>query len=150
MPTQQAAQPQNNTIRLYTWDRDRITEGSPVVVSYYPSRGDKSKPSERTGEIIYSQQIGEHNLRFWFFDVENNTRIEVFLDETLEDSVIRSKGDHGWTKIGSPIRVIASQSADSVDDLKQQHLIQARNEQYQTVISVAFIQWNDNIINVSE
>jgi len=60
--------------------------------------------------------------------------------------VVRSKGSKRWVKIGDPVKVVSHPESETVEDLHQRHLVGQRVEQFETLITISAIRWNEDII----
>lgn len=133
-------------IGMFVRDLRRVTKGQAVLVEYQPNRG-KNEPKRRYGQIMNIEPISSNVIKFWFYDSEEDRKIEVKIGDVLDNSHVKSMKSTSWTSLGYPVRVIISTNYTDRTDVEQEFLMNARDDQYPTVVAAAGIERNANILN---
>lgn len=134
-----------DAIRMCCREISRIERDVPVIVQYQSNRGQKGKKT-RSGNITNVQALGDNSTRFWFYDPDEERKIQVTLRDTLEGSSVKSQKTNTASTVGSPTRVIADPGKQSVEDLEQEHAFAKRNDDFDVVVAAAVIASNRSVI----
>lgn len=135
----------SDSVTVYNRGVSRIENGVPVIVEYQSNRGNKSRKT-RSGVVINVQHLSDNSVKFWFYEEDTERKIEVVLRETLEGSSVKSQKSSTPSTIGSPTKVCADPTVDTVEELEQRKLLGARNNEFDVVVSVACISSNKSVL----
>lgn len=134
-------------IQIRTRNLTQLQRDTPVVIKYRSNRGNNAQKT-RTGTIMQTQALGEQTLRIWVYDSENNRKLELTIGETMNQSTVRSQKTEKMSTIGSLTLLLAGDdSSGTPADVKQQHIINKRNNEYENVVAAAHINANKHVLN---
>lgn len=126
-------------------DLDRIQPDRMVMVSYFSSRSTYWQHSRSgTIESVHTEEDG--NVQFRFFDDEHERDIDVTIGSTTGESTIKSKKTENWTTLGTPVRITVHEDANGRMDMMNKSVAETYEGRYESVVAVASIEWNDQIL----
>lgn len=134
-----------NTIKMLKTSLDRVDRGKPVKVYYRSNRGNKSMKTV-SGEIVNVDWLSNDTANIWFYNESDEKKYCVVVDESLNDSVMKSQKTTTATTIGNAVRVLVPNENCSIDELEQEHVFEKREGEYETVIAAAKIKHNETVI----